>query len=179
MSDKIKNNKNNILTVILFTVIIACLCIRMFVLYWHRVSHHLDEAYSYVYANNPGEPSFIHYGVDENGEEITVHYGRWSSGKDLWNYLVVNDGERFDFSSVIENKLDDNSPSNYELLLHLVCSLFPNTFSLNYAFSVNLFFYIGSLLVLILINLEVFKDYKNKNLYTTICVLFFAFSIST
>lgn len=177
-SEALKSNKNKTLTVILFSVIIVCLCIRMFVLYGQRVSHHLDEAYSYGFANNPGEPLFIHYGADENGNQITVHYGRWSSGEDLWNYLVVNDGERFDFASVVENKLGDNSPSNYELLLHFVCSLFPNTFSLNYAFAVNMFFYIGSLIVLVLINLEIFKDYKNRNLYTAACVLFFALSIS-
>lgn len=149
----------------------------MFVLYGQRVSHHLDEAYSYGHANNPGEPWFIHYGIDENGDEITIHYGRWSSGKDLWDFLVVNDGERFDFASVIENKLEDNSPSNFELLLHLVCSLFPNTFSLYYAFAINLLFYIGSLIILILINLEIFKEYRNRNLYTATCVIFWGLSI--
>lgn len=177
-SEALKSNKSKIQTVILFSVIIVCLCIRMFVLYGQRVSHHLDEAYSYGFANNPGEPWFIHPGVDENGNEISIHYGGWFPGEDLWNFLVVNDGERFDFASVVENKLGDNSPSNYELLLHFVCSLFPNTFSLNYAFAVNLFFYIGSLIVLVLINLEIFKDYKNRNLYTASCVLFFALSIS-
>lgn len=153
------------------------LCFRLFSLYKLRTFHIIDEAYSYGFANNPGEPWFLHPGIDDNGYTIFVHYGKWYSGQEFMDFLTVNDGERFDFSSVISNKLDDTSPSNYELLLHFVSSFFPGKFSWDFAFLINIIFYFFTLILIVCIVSFLFRESEYRLLYAVICLIFFAFSI--
>ena len=157
--------------------LIILLGMRLCMMYSLRVSHMLDEAYSYGFANNPGEPWFIHEGITEDGIKELVHYGKWYSGSEFVDFLVVNEGEQFDFVSVIQNKLEDTSPSNFEIILHFVCSFFPGKFSWDYAFAVNLIFYIGTLILLYHIVCLIFEKDKYSHIYAYLCMIFFSFTI--
>ena len=163
-------------TLILIATILL-LCGRMIYLYNLRCFHFIDEFYSVGFANSKGEPLFLYYENDENGNENLKHYQEWCSGNDIREYLTVDENERFDFANVIDNKLQDTAPANYEIMIHFVASLFPGTFSWAYSFSVNFVFYIGSLILVYFISLSILRDKKIGFINAYLSLLFFAFSI--
>ena len=101
--------------------------------------------------------------------------GEWNSGADFIDYLSVSDGDRFNYAQVYENQITDAShPPFYYGLVHTVCSLFPNQFSRNFAFSVNVLAMAGILIMLF----KIVKRITKNNLYALIAAGAFAFSIA-
>lgn len=101
--------------------------------------------------------------------------GEWNSGADFIDYLSVSDGDRFNYAQVYENQITDAShPPFYYGLVHTVCSLFPNQFSRNFAFSVNVLAMAGILIMLF----KIVKRITKNNLYALIATGAFAFSIA-
>lgn len=162
-------------TVTLLLIVIV-LCIRMLYLFSLRTSHFIDELYSMGFANS-NELAFFSPSIDENGNEYMRHYRDWCEGKELRDYITVSYDERFDFLNVIENKMQDTAPANYEIMVHFVCSLFPNTFSWAYPFAVNYIFYFFTLILVILISRDLINDVKIKFINCLFCLIFFGFSI--
>ena len=132
-------------------LIIIFAVLRLVFLFSLRDGHHVDETWSYGFANSYYNPQ-IYYDFDEN---IKQNNGMWITGDTFKDYITVSEDHRFSFDSVLFNKRVDLSPPLYELLLHFVCSLFPNTFSWWYAFSISLFCYIPSLIFIYLISFEI------------------------
>ena len=150
----------------------------MIYLYSIRCSHFIDELYSIGFANSEQMPFFIYPETDENGNQYLSHLRMWCDGKELFDYITVGDGERFNFLNVINNKLQDTAPPNYEIMVHFVSSLFPGTFSWAYPFAVNFVFFILSLILVFLISKDMICDSKYSYANAYICMIFFAFSIA-
>ncbi|MBR6770325.1 MAG: hypothetical protein IKM28_03660 [Lachnospiraceae bacterium] len=81
---------------------------------------------------------------EQAGMETSV----WHQPTYFASFLEVEKGSRFDFLSVLYNSIYNSSPPLYYHLVHLICSLFPETFSLWYGLIINLVFMLLSCLLL-------------------------------
>lgn len=104
----------------------------------NKNNYHVDEIYSYGLANHQGD---IHISFTEG---ITYE----PSDQPWLEYMNVNKEHRFDYKNVWKNQGNDVHPPFYYLLLHTVCSLFPNSFSKWYAASINIVFALLTLYIL-------------------------------
>lgn len=69
---------------------------------------------------------------------FSVEDGSLYDGEDLWNeYTAVADGTGFDYANVWANQAADVHPPLYYLLIHTVCSLFPQLSVLQLGLLVN------------------------------------------
>ncbi len=132
-------------------LIILFAVVRLVFLFNARDGHHVDETWSYGFANSYYDPQ-IYYDFNVSDDK---NYGEWISGEVFKDYITVSPDHRFAFDSVIYNSRVDLSPPLYILVLHFVCSFFPGTFSWWYAFSISLFCYILSLILIYLISTEI------------------------
>jgi len=64
----------------------------------------------------------------------------WVSGKEYQEYLAVSKSNTFNYASVYYNQRGDVHPPFYYILLHTVCSVFPETFSKWYGLGINFLF---------------------------------------
>ncbi|MBQ3789832.1 MAG: hypothetical protein II800_02745 [Lachnospiraceae bacterium] len=98
---------------------------------------HVDEVWSYVLANNPGEQSLKY--LLPNGETIP------SAGDFFTRYMEVDPDHRFDYRTVWDNQTGDVHPPFYYAILHTICSLFPGRWSKWMAALINIFAALGVL----------------------------------
>ena len=127
----------------LICITAAQLCWTVFVFACEKDGHHSDEVWSYGLANSSGQPFvFARAGVsiDDIGSGDIVNIGCLTDGKVLNDYITVQQDERFGFGAVWENQILDHHPPLYYLLLHAVCSLFPDRYSPVYGFVLNCVF---------------------------------------
>ncbi len=160
--------------VIWLGLIILIGVVRLVVIFNGRDGHHVDETWSYGFANSYYDPYIYtdnRMGVTYGPEGIK-NYGTWIPGKVFSDYIIVSSDERFSVDSVIYNKEEDLGPLLYELILHFVCSLFPDTFSWWYAFALNLCLFIPTLIFVYLISYEV----TNSKICGFICTIYYLFS---
>lgn len=150
--------------IILFALIKLCM------IFSTRNGHHIDETWSYGLANSYFAPHIYTDRPDglPFGRDDCKNIGCWIPGEVLKEYITVQPDERFSFSSVVYNKREDISPSLYELILHFVCSFFPNTFSWNYAFSINAVLYIIAIILVFFISRQFTRD-EITSLAVTFC----------
>lgn len=115
-----KRNLIYIGLVALHLVLMAFLCAQ-------KSDYHMDEILTFALSNNTaGKFPPIEYGMKYEG---------WGP---YYNGIVVNDGEGFDFRTVWDNQTEDVHPVLYYILVHSVCSVFSNHFSMWFGIIVNL-----------------------------------------
>ncbi|MCM1054497.1 MAG: glycosyltransferase family 39 protein [Bacteroides sp.] len=152
----------------------------MFFAFESKKQPHLDEVLSYGLSNSFEKPFLFIWDIGlgepgsesrtyilEEGEEDPFYtdkgnffYEQWHSGAEFKDYLTVQGGERFNYSSVYYNQTCDVHPPLYYFILHTVCSFFPNTFSKWFSASINLLFYSLSLFTLFFIGRRVLRSDK-------------------
>lgn len=115
--------------ILLVLQVIAALCFCM-----KKTGFHYDEYYSYYSSN-------VTMGLVPTDRE-------WKPGSEIYNEFAVLPGEQFDFGTVVRMQTYDVHPPFYYLLLHGVCSLTPGIFSKWSGLALNLFFFIGSWMLL-------------------------------
>ena len=135
-------------------LIIVFAVFRLCVLFSYRDGHHVDETWSYGYANS----YYLPHVFGGYSEETEQNIGEWITGETFRNYITVREDQRFSFDSVMFNKKDDLSPVLYAFILHFVCSLFPGQFSWGFAFFVSLLFYVPSLILIYVLSKEITKS---------------------
>ncbi len=111
----------------------------------------IDEVYSYGLSNSHYAP-FLTDAVGGDLRDGVV------TRQQLTDYLVVNDGERFDFGSVYYNQVNDVHPPLYYWLLNAVCSLTPNVFSFWSGLLLDLAIYLWAAAMLYALLLTLFED---------------------
>lgn len=119
--NKLKRTQKNLLLLIIILIHIA-VCLT----FGHmKRTFFCDETYSYGLANSESY-SFLDptsskvYGENTNGW-VDVNYFK--------NYVTVNSNNRFSLSAPIRNQINDVHPPLYYILLHIVCSIFPDSFT--------------------------------------------------
>ncbi|MFQ7124269.1 MAG: hypothetical protein ACLRPR_03960 [Eisenbergiella sp.] len=118
--------------ILLVLQVIAALCFCM-----KKTGFHYDEYYSYYSSN-------VTMGLVPTDRE-------WKPGSEIYNEFAVLPGEQFDFGTVVRMQTYDVHPPFYYLLLHGVCSLTLGIFSKWSGLALNLFFFIGSWMLLALL----------------------------
>ena len=172
--ERIIDNKK-ILILALVLSIAVCLFRITWLFAFEKDGNHCDEAWSYGFACSYYDP-YTYLTVNDDIYLTDATYkniNEWSKGEDYWNYLTISENERFCFRSVVYNKSGDNSPPLFELLLCFVCSLFPNTFSWWYGYSINFMSFIGISILLFKITGQL-TDTKWLGVVT---VLYYGFSL--
>ena len=131
-----------------------------------------DEAWSYGLSNSYYQP-FIHLRdgvrVERESIENQVNLDQWVDGSVFEEYITVQRGERFAYGSVFHNQSLDRHPPLYYVMLHTVCSFFPDSYSRMYAFVPNCVFLAVTQAFLFLLAEKVTKD-KVKALM--VCLLY-------
>ncbi|MCI5621915.1 MAG: hypothetical protein MR355_10220 [Lachnospiraceae bacterium] len=137
---KIGMTNKKLLIGLLFTLLVAAQLTRIIYVFNQREGFHSDEAWSYGFANSYYDP-YIYLNVNDDvsvADASLKNLNEWEPGSKLWDYLVVNKGEKFTYGSVYCNQREDMSPPFHTLILHTICSFFPDSFSWWYAFSINI-----------------------------------------
>lgn len=124
---------------------------------FRRVGYFSDEAWSYGLSNSYYQPFlYLEDGIDYRDFYTSnwINIDQWVQGSVLQEYLTVQPGERFSYLSVYHNQTLDCHPPLYYMLLHTICSFFPNRFSWWYGLSLNLVFFAGTQVFLFLASKE-------------------------
>ena len=129
----IKTEKNRKVYLILFMILMLQV-IAAFCFCEKKTGFHYDEYYSYYSSN-------VTYGLVPTDRE-------WKPQAEIVSEFVVDEGERFNFSTVARMQSYDVHPPFYYILLHAVCSLTPGIFTKWSALALNLALFAGSWILL-------------------------------
>ena len=142
----------------LFTLVIYGLFLFLMILNISKKSnYHIDEIFS--------------FGLSNQKVYLTFEEGKYESPKRLFNnYLTVNKNSRFNYTNVWENQSKDIHPPLYYVILHTICSFFPEKFSLWYAGIINIIFSILTLYTLSKLVLNLTNN--NKEISYILSLLF-------
>ena len=128
-----------------------------------REGFHSDENWSYGYAN-----SFFQSNIYIDNNKKSINTDKWEDSSILRDYIEVQNGERFRFDSVFDNMSEDFSPPLHSLILHGICSFFPESFSWWYGFSINIVAFILSIWLLFFVSKNLFNS-----IYVSLLTCFF------
>ena len=118
--------------VLLLIIFIQCIFVSvMFGV--KKQGYHSDEMWNYALANSSDGRRIER---DDDGNPKNLY--EWTDSKAFLEYISVGKDEIFDYKSTYMNALHDYNPPLQNMLVHLVCSFFPDTWSKWYGFFVNL-----------------------------------------
>lgn len=84
-----------------------------------KAGFHVDEMYTFGLSN--------HAYLRDHSTVPVLESGKHYNGQEIWNdYMTVAAGQRFDYRNVWMNQAHDVHPPLYYLLIHTLCSLFPD-----------------------------------------------------
>ena len=152
MKDKPKKHYGIIL---LAVIIVVELIYTTFVFAYKKQGVHSDEMWTYGSANSYYRPQMY---VDNEGNPDNLN--KWISGELLHDYITVQKGEQFSYGSVYSNLKGDLHPPLYYMLVHTVCSFFPEKFSFWYAYAINFMALIVTQIFLYKLVMLISKDKK-------------------
>jgi Gpi18-like mannosyltransferase len=148
--NKIRVNGKEILLYVIFAGILCILLLN-------KVDFHIDELLTYNLAN---AESWFH-------PEKGVTY---SPASQPFLDAMTSNGT-FDLRHVWTQQANDTHPPLYYVLVHAVCTLFPNTFSIRYAGVINIIFQILTLYVVRKILMLMFGDKKITYIMSVMYIL--------
>lgn len=112
----------------------------LFFLGSHKINFHIDEYFTYALANKQ-EAQMPVWPVWQEGE---IYEGTTYFEESLMPAMT----ERFNYNTVYENQANDVHPPLYYMLVHTLCSIFPEHFSKWHGLVINyIFMFIINLLV--------------------------------
>lgn len=140
-----EKTKSKIPYLFLFLMIVFQLLWTGYIFVERKDGCHSDEIWSYGLANSYYQP-FVYQRpgvhIDDITPEVVINADTWITGETFRNYITVQEGQRFAYGSVYSNQTLDHHPPLFYMLLHTVCSFFPNQFSFWFGFSLNCVFLI-------------------------------------
>lgn len=150
---KMKTKNNRAIYILLFIILLLQLVRIIYVFAVEKDGFHSDEIWSYGLANSYYQPYLYkdEYSSNKNME-------KWLDGQVLRDYITVQENERFSYDSVISNMKKDLHPPFYFLILHTICSFFPDKFSKWYGFSINIFCFVVTQMFLFLLSEKMLKS---------------------
>lgn len=163
--DRIKNILDKVNAKYLFGLIVIVQVMFMLLYCDMKNGYFVDEIWSYGLAN-----SYYHAQIWEDGALDSMQI----STKDLWDYIVVKDGQEFEYGSVFYNQAQDAHPPLFYVVLHTICSLFPNTFNKWFGLLPNLLYYVVAMFFLYKIS----KLFTQNKWFPLAVMCFWGFSIS-
>ena len=113
-----------------------------------REYYHIDEYYSH------GLIQYKRAFIYENEDFVN----NWHEKYYYKDYLVINENEKFNFSRVYKNQIEDVHPPLYYLLLRIACSFNIGEFSIWPGTILNIIIFIIASIFLFLISKEIFNN---------------------
>lgn len=158
--------------IILIFIILAELIYTTYRFSSEKEGLHSDEIWCYGLANSYYQP-FIYMQdgvfIEDMTEEDIINFNEWVSGDVFSDYVTVQEDERFSYASVYHNQTLDHHPPLYYMLLHTVCSFFPDSFSVYYAYFLNCIFLAITQLFLFKLSKLLLKS---DNMALLVCILY-------
>lgn len=120
---------------ILFLIIMIAVQLTYFTYMfgWQKEGHHSDENWSYGYANAYYQKQLY---CDNSGN--ATNFDKWTGSQVFRDYIEVKKDQRFSYDSVYYNMSEDYNPPLHSMILHTICSFFPESFSWWYAYFINI-----------------------------------------
>lgn len=131
---------------------------------WQREGHHSDENWSYGFANAYYQRQLY---CDNSGNP--TNFDQWTDSQVFRDYIEVGKDQRFSYDSVYFNMSEDYSPPLHSMLLHTICSFFPETFSWWYAYIINIVAFLITMISLYCFSVELIHS---ENISLFICFLY-------
>lgn len=156
----IKKYDKIILVIILILQIIAIIYATS-----KREFYHIDEFYSH------GLMQYKRAFIFENED----FKNNWHSSDYFKDYLTITDENKWDFSAIYKNQIEDVHPPIWYLFLRIACMFNMNNFSIWPGTILNIIFFIFSSIMLYLIGKNVFGN----NCYALLLCLLNGFSIGS
>ena len=147
------NKKKVILIILIMLQLIAALCFCA-----KKTGYHYDEKYSYYSSN-------VTYGLVPSDNE-------WLDTQAIRDEFMVTEGKAFQYGMVKLMQTYDVHPPMYYWVLHTVCSLTSNNFSKWQGLSVNIIFFVASIIMLI----AICNQLSDNPLITIFTVALYGFS---
>ena len=143
---KLKHEK--IIVIVLFIIIILSQIVAIIYATSKREYYHIDEYYSH------GLMGYKRAFIYENEDFLD----NWHDKEYYKDYLVINENEKNDFSSVYNNQIEDVHPPLYYLLLRIMCNFNINEFSIWPGTILNIIIFIIASIFLFLMVKEIFEN---------------------
>lgn len=141
-------NKKKCVIIILLIIIMLLQIIAVVYGTSKREYYHIDEYYSH------GLMQYKTAFIFENEDYIN----NWHNKDYFEEYLIVNKGEKFDISQIIQNQEEDVHPPLYYILLRAFCNFNTEEFSIWPGTILNIILFIISTVIMFLIAKKVFKN---------------------
>lgn len=140
-------------------------------IFWcnQKEGYYIDELWSYGLSNSHFQP-FL--------QEKESYINHWNNSDFFKDYLTVESDERFAWNSVYYNQENDVHPPLYYIILHTVCSFFPNTFSKWLGLGINLTLFIITMWLFFLISEQILGTNSYISLIPPLCYGFCAGALS-
>ena len=156
-----EKKSRKLIYILLGVIILAELLWTGWFFIFEKDGHHSDEIWSYGLSNSYYQ-TFIYQKadvmIDKAAKDDYINLHRWLDGSVLHDYVTVQEGERFSYGSVWTNQTFDHHPPLYYMLLHTVCSFFPDKFSWGFGFFLNCIFLIVTQIFLFKTARYIMKD---------------------
>lgn len=130
---------------------------------------HMDEMYSYGLAN------YNRVQIYENDD----FYNEWHDAEYYKDYIVVNEGEQWDFAPVYNNQRDDVHPPLYYLLLRLGMEVTPGEWTKWSGIVLNIVAFAVSSIFLYLIAERLMRKQPAKEIWAFVITLVAALSMAS
>lgn len=133
-------------------MVMILLLIQIVFMLWFcekKENFYMDEIWTYGLSNSNYEP-FINWRSD--------YVGTWHSPDYYLDYLETHEQTRFNYRSVFYNQTQDVHPPLYYVLMHTVCSCFPNMFSKWFGLFLNVFLFLLSSIILYRLSRDIFPQ---------------------
>ncbi|MDE6863556.1 MAG: glycosyltransferase family 39 protein [Eubacterium sp.] len=126
---------------------------------------HIDEMYSYVLANS------------YDGSKISTidsYWDQWIDGNALMETITVQKGEGFSYDKVYYNNSFDCHPPLFYALLHTVCSVFTDQYTIWFGIALNMFLMLIADILIYLLS----KEFINNKTAAVLPVLLWGISLA-
>lgn len=126
---------------------------------------HIDEMYSYVLANS------------YDGSKISTidsYWEQWIDGNSLMETITVQKGEAFSYDKVYYNNSFDCHPPLFYALLHTVCSVFTDQYTIWFGIALNMFLMLIADVLIYLLS----KEFINNKTAAVLPVLLWGISLA-
>lgn len=134
--------------IILFQTILIVIIFTSF-----KQGFHSDEVFNYAISNSANNTEMTKL---NNGDSLM---NQWLDSDYFLRYISASKEHRFDYSIPFRNAANDLNPPFQYMILHTICSFFPETFSWYYCFVINIVAFITSQIYLYRVVRGMTKNY--------------------
>ena len=118
---------------LIFILIVSLQIVNLVFWGYQKPNFFGDEIWSFNFANSSFFPLM---------NDAASYQNKWLDNSFWLKAFTVQDSERFNYSSVFYNMTQDNHPPVYFLILHTICSFFPNMLDKWFGIIPNIFFFV-------------------------------------